>query len=280
MRFVCGQLISNTRRVPIRDEDAFYYFFSPTMIYLTVVSLLLLLVLLPPSSICCAALSLPSSSSSTVSSPPFRPMTTTTTLAGSSNIQVRLAKLPTDLNDIRDCRASAYANKSINLPAAKSFCNADQIMRDGYICVIAIGGSTVQQGKSSNAGGGGVLGTADLNTRTGVVNNVYVRNEARQCGLGRAMMLTVEEYYANNNNSKEGGETARGDESNNNNKNKNNNAKKKKKLKLTVMSNNIPAVTLYKSLGYVAPGIYGVLDTLTIMTGGTLDFLIQMEKEI
>lgn len=194
---------------------------------------------------------------------------TTTTLAG-SNIQVRIAKLPTDLNVIRDCRKSAYANKSINLPAAKSFCNADQITRDGYICVIAVG-STDHEGKSRNAGV--VLGTADLNTRTGVVNNVYVRNEARQCGLGRAMMLTVEEYYAN---SKEGGETG-GDESNNP---KNNNAKKKKKLKLTVMSNNVPAVPLYKSLGYVAPGIYGALDTLTIMTGGALDFLIQMEKEI
>jgi len=185
-------------------------------------------------------------------------MTTTTLLAG-SNIQVRIAKLPTDLNDIRDCRKSAYANKAINLPAAKSFCNADQIVRKGYVCVIAA--ATDQRSR--------VLGTADLNTRTGVVNNVYVRDEARQCGLGRAMMQTVEECYA------QGEEGTRGD-----NYNDNNNNAKKKKLKLTVMSNNIPAVTLYKSLGYVAPGIYSVLDSLTVMTGGALDFLIQMEKEI
>jgi len=189
-------------------------------------------------------------------------MTTTTLLAG-SNIQVRIAKLPTDLNDIRDCRKSAYANKAINLPAAKSFCNADQIVRKGYVCVIAA--ATDQRSR----GNGAVLGTADLNTRTGVVNNVYVRDEARQCGLGRAMMQTVEECYA------QGEEGTRGD-----NYNDNNNNAKKKKLKLTVMSNNIPAVTLYKSLGYVAPGIYSVLDSLTVMTGGALDFLIQMEKEI
>ena len=80
-------------------------------------------------------------------------MTTTTVLAG-SNIQVRIAKLPTDLNDIRDCRKSAYANKAINLPAAKSFCNADQITREGYVCVIATD-------DRRSRGNGAVLGTAD-----------------------------------------------------------------------------------------------------------------------
>ena len=65
---------------------------------------------------------------------------------------------------------------------------------------------------------------------------------------------------------------------NNTNNNANNN--KKKKLKLTVMSNNIPAVTLYKSLGFTASGIYSILDSMTVMTRGALDFLIQMEKEI
>jgi ribosomal protein S18 acetylase RimI-like enzyme len=182
-------------------------------------------------------------------------MTTTFKGAG-SNIKVRIAKLPTDLTDIRGCRNSAYANKAINLPAAKSFVNADQIMKEGYICVIATTDANQQQR------GVVVLGTADLNTKTGVVNNVYVRNEARQCGLGRAMMQTVEEYYAKNNT----------------NNNANNN--KKKKLKLTVMSNNIPAVTLYKSLGFTASGIYSILDSMTVMTRGALDFLIQMEKEI
>jgi ribosomal protein S18 acetylase RimI-like enzyme len=153
-------------------------------------------------------------------------MTSTFKVAGSSgSITIRLAKLPTDLTDIRDCRKSAYANKAINLPAAKSFVNADQIMKEGYICVIATNDANEQR-KSGVV----VLGTDDLNTKTGVVNNVYVRNEARKCGVGRAMMQTVEEYYVKNNT------------------NNNANSNKKKKLKLTV--------TLYKSLGFTAPGIY------------------------
>jgi ribosomal protein S18 acetylase RimI-like enzyme len=141
-------------------------------------------------------------------------------------------------------------------------------MKEGYICVIATNDANQQSGVV-------VLGTADLNTRTGVVNNVYVRNEARKCGVGRAMMQTVEEYYANNDNN-----TNNANNNNNNNNNNNANNKKKKKLKLTVMSNNIPAVTLYKSLGFTAPGIYSILDSMTVMTRGALDFLIQMEKEI
>lgn len=46
----------------------------------------------------------------------------------------------------------------MNLPAAKSFCNADQIQREGYICIIA-------KDSNSNRDGGVVLGTADLNTK-------------------------------------------------------------------------------------------------------------------
>ena len=47
----------------------------------------------------------------------------------------------------------------MNLPAAKSFCNADQIQREGYICIIA------KDSSNSNDDGGVVLGTADLNTK-------------------------------------------------------------------------------------------------------------------
>ena len=47
----------------------------------------------------------------------------------------------------------------MNLPAAKSFCNADQIQREGYICIIA------KDSSNSNMDGGVVLGTADLNTK-------------------------------------------------------------------------------------------------------------------
>ena len=45
-------------------------------------------------------------------------------------------------------------------------------------------------------------------------------------------------------------------------------------LKLTVMSKNTPAVSLYKSLGFVAPGVYGALDAMPF------NFLIEMEKKL
>merc|ERR1711862_951451 len=86
---------------------------------------------------------------------------------------------------IQDCRRSAYAGKTVNLPAAKSFCDADQIQRPGYVCIIA---------KSSD--GRTVLGTADLNTRTKVVNNVYVREEVRKQGIAQSMMEAVEDALA------------------------------------------------------------------------------------
>jgi ribosomal protein S18 acetylase RimI-like enzyme len=119
------------------------------------------------------------------------------------------------------------------LSAAQSFCNADQIQREGYICIIA------------QAKDGTVLGTADLNTRSKVVNNVYVREEARKQGLGRQLMEAVEDSVD-----------------------------KPTTLKLTVMSKNTPAVSLYKKLGYEAPGVYGFLDATPF------DFLIEMEKKL
>ncbi len=91
------------------------------------------------------------------------------------NVKVHVADVPADLPAIRGCRCSAYAGRSINLPAARLFCNVDQITRTEYVCVVAI----------KEGGGGGkddgrrVLGTANLNTNTGVVNNVYVREGAR-----------------------------------------------------------------------------------------------------
>lgn len=148
---------------------------------------------------------------------------------------IRTAVLPDDLSAIQECRRSAHAGKDVStlLSAAQSFCNADQIQKDGYVCIIA-------QAKS-----GMVLGTADLNTRTKVVNNVYVRDEARKQGLAQQMMEAVEESLD-----------------------------KPTTLKLTVMSKNIPAISLYKKLGFEAPGVYGFLDATPF------DFLIEMEKKL
>mmetsp|Transcript_4440 Transcript_4440/g.7756 ORF Transcript_4440/g.7756 Transcript_4440/m.7756 type:complete len:190 (-) Transcript_4440:71-640(-) len=154
--------------------------------------------------------------------------------------KISIATLPTDLPAIQDCRRSAYGDKPDNklLSAAKSFCNADQIQKEGYICIIA---------KNS----GSVVGTADLNTRTNIVNNVYVRKEARQQGIARLMMEAVVEYAIMD---------------------------KPSNLKLTVMSKNIAAVSLYKKMGFRALGVYGGLDALSSVT--PLNFSMQMEKKL
>ncbi|KAL3807414.1 hypothetical protein ACHAXA_009476 [Cyclostephanos tholiformis] len=177
--------------------------------------------------------------------------TSTSTTRGPDDVAVRIASVPIDLPLIRDCRRSAYAGKSVNLPAARSFCEADQITREGYVCVVA----------AESRSGGRVLGTADLNTKTGVVNNVYVRDEARKRGIARSMMMALEDYYVGMMNDGNDG-----------------NGRRRRKLALTVMSKNLPAVNLYKGLGYKAPGVYGGLDAISTMS--PLNFLIEMEKEI
>jgi ribosomal protein S18 acetylase RimI-like enzyme len=166
-----------------------------------------------------------------------------------------------DLSAISDCRRSAYGGKPANLlPAAKSFCDADQITRDGYVCVVA---TAAAEGEGGEKAAVVVVGTADLNTRTGVVNNVYVREEARKRGIARSMMVAVEDYYAR--------WTGEGND-------RGGKKKGRRKLSLTVMSKNLPAVGLYKGMGYAAPGVYGGLDALSSMS--PLNFLIEMEKEI
>lgn len=165
------------------------------------------------------------------------PSPTQSLVSTAARPKICVATLPADLPAIQDCRRSAYAGKPVNLSAAKSFCNADQILKEGYICVIA------------KARDGMVLGTADLNTRTQVVNNVYVRDEARKQGIARLMMQAVEEEL-------DAGST----------------------LKLTVMTKNMPAISLYRKLGFQALGVYGGLDALSSAT--PFDFSVEMEKKM
>lgn len=148
------------------------------------------------------------------------------------------ASLPADLPAIQECRRTAFAGKPVNLSSQRSFCDADQIQKPDYVCIIA----KASDGKT-------VLGTADLNTRTQVVNNVYVREEARKQGIARLMMEMVEQELD-----------------------------RPSTLKLTVMSKNAPAVSLYKKLGFQAPGVYGGLDALSGIS--PLNFLMEMEKKI
>ena len=154
-----------------------------------------------------------------------------------NGIMIGIADIPQDLAAIQACRRTAYEGQSNLLTSAKSFCNADQIQREGYLCAIA---------KTKD---GSVIGTADLNTKTGVVNNVYVLKDARKQGIGELLMKTVEDVID-----------------------------KPATLKLTVYSSNKPAVNLYQKLGFTAPGIYSGLMGLSSAT--SLNFLLEMEKKI
>ena len=113
-----------------------------------------------------------------------------TSAFSTSRIKVNIASIPSDLPSIQACRRTAYENQTNLFDSAKSFCNADQIQREGYICAIA---------KTSD---GTVVGTADLNQRSGVVNNVYVVKEARQQGIAQLLMKTVEDAMIMDNNNK------------------------------------------------------------------------------
>ena len=154
-----------------------------------------------------------------------------------SGIKVGIADIPQDLAAIQACRRTAYENQTNLFDSAKSFCNADQIQREGYVCAIA---------KTRD---GAVIGTADLNRRSGAVNNVYVLEEARKRGIGRLLMAALEEAVD-----------------------------RPATLKLTVYSSNKPAVNLYRKLGFELPGIYSGLMGLSSTTN--MNLLLEMEKKL
>ena len=78
-----------------------------------------------------------------------------------------------------------------------------------------------------------MVGSADLSTRTNVVNNVYVLEveEVRRGRIARALMAAMEEAMD-----------------------------RPRTLSLNVMMKNAAAVGLYKSLGFQALGLHGGLD--------------------
>ncbi len=121
-----------------------------------------------------------------------------------------------------------------------------------------------------------VLGTADYNVNTGIVNNVYVRDYARKKGLAELMMQAVESYHNHTTITSKttttttitAATTSAGEKKQ---------IQQRKPLKLTVASSNIPAISLYKKLGFRAKGAYGVLDRISSAIPA-LNFLMEMEK--
>jgi hypothetical protein len=183
-------------------------------------------------------------------------------------VTIRQASLPSDLLSIQACRRSAYPNKNVDslLSASKSFCNADQIQRPGYVCFIATMANN-ESGENEEKISEVVLGTADYNANTGIVNNVYVRDYARKNGLAELMMQAVESYH----------HTVTASATPTADSQQQQIILRKRPLKLTVSSSNIPATSLYKKLGFEAKGAYGLLDGLSSAIPA-LTFLMEMEK--
>ena len=118
-----------------------------------------------------------------------------------------------------------------------------------------------------------VLGTADYNVNTGIVNNVYVRDYARKNGLAELIMQAVESYHQHHTTTATTTTTATATTAAEEKKQ----IRKRRPLKLTVASSNIPAISLYKKMGFQAKGAYGVLDGISSAIPA-LNFLMEMEK--
>eukprot|EP00978_Attheya_sp_CCMP212_P010036 scaffold24032_cov49-Attheya_sp.AAC.6 len=195
-------------------------------------------------------------------------------------VTVRVARLPEDLKQIQACRRTAVygddcdsttntntnTNANTNnekglLDSQRSFLNADQIQtkNGSYQCLIAVEEETNR-----------VVGTADLNIRRGLVNNVYVQDRIRGRGIGTRLMQGVECELIYQRSKK--------DSSTNHQNNDDNNNQKPTTLRLTVETTNAPAVALYKRLGFQTPGVHALTAAISSATGLTL--LIEMTKQL
>ena len=107
-----------------------------------------------------------------------------------SPIQVGRARLPQDLDGIRECRAAAFDAKQALRHSQRSFVNATAVAEGRSICLLA------REEQSS----GRVLGTADVKFRAAdssmSIHNVFVRPDARGRGIGKRLLQGIEKTAA------------------------------------------------------------------------------------
>jgi ribosomal protein S18 acetylase RimI-like enzyme len=165
-------------------------------------------------------------------------------------VKLAPAKIPEDLDAIRECRKSAQFDRigsaSSLLDAEVSFLNADAARSPNVVCFLA----------RENIPPFRVVGSADIKTKpkTGevIICNVFVKPELRSKGLGRQLMQGAEEFVA-----------SRGDA---------------KELCLDVYVQNTAAIKLYRQLGYKSPGVHSVTSLLGSSIG--LNLQVRMTKAV
>jgi GNAT superfamily N-acetyltransferase len=165
-------------------------------------------------------------------------------------IEIRPARIPEDLQGIRECRKSLLLQKPGQQfrRISPRFLNAVTIATNNspsVVCILA----------KERLYPWRVLGTVDVRIstkkRTGFVMNVFVREEERGKGLGTRLIKGVED------------ECFLGD---------------LKSVSLNVNLKNVAAISLYRRCGYIIPGIDHVVALIGNVTG--LNLLISMRKDL
>ena len=161
----------------------------------------------------------------------------------SNLVDIRLARIPQDLEGIRECRNS---DPEIVKAAIPKFLTAESLSTGASIGIVA----------EERLYPFRVLGCTDVrfqpNSGRALILNVYVRAEARGMGLGRRMMNFAEELARNQ--------------------------PEMERLELCVDTNNVAAVSLYEKCGFDTPGIHSVVNDIGKTAGVSLQ--ISMAKSL
>lgn len=154
----------------------------------------------------------------------------------SALVDIRLANIPQDLPAIRECRSSDPAIVASAMPkflraeSLASGLSTGIVVKERLYPFRVLGCTDVRFSKD--------MGRA-------LIQNVYVRNEARGLGLGRKLMEFVERQAR---------------------------LADMKRLELSVDTGNIVAVSLYEKCGFHAPGIHSIVNSI----GKTLGMPLQI----
>lgn len=158
-------------------------------------------------------------------------------------VDIRLAKIPQDLPAIRECRSSDPAIVASALP---KFLQAESLSSGLSVGIIA----------KERLYPFRVLGCTDVrfSEKSGraLVQNVYVRNEARGLGLGKRMMEYVERVARSK--------------------------PEMERLELCVDTSNFVAISLYEKCGFHTPHIHSVVNKIGKTSGASLQ--ISMAKSL